>query len=264
MAKQFQVDTDTSLTTDLLSYYKLEDGNDYYASNNLSVEGDTTFISGKVNNAANFPGTDDYLDGGDVLDFERTDSFSFAFWVKRSAISASMALICKVASDYSTPGYYFYFESGNRIRFILTNNLTNNYLMAVTGSNTSTDWQQIILTYDGSSTFAGIHIYVNNSNQDLTDEVHTLSATTLSASSFQIATKGLTHDYNGLIDELGIWGKVLSAQERTDLYNSGDGQTMVEPSGPANLKSYNGLAKASMKSIMGLAIEDVKSINGLE
>jgi len=35
-------------------------------------------------------------------------------------------------------------------------------------------------------------------------------------------------------------------------------------SGPANLKSYNGLAKASIKSINGLAIASIKSINGLE
>jgi len=40
--------------------------------------------------------------------------------------------------------------------------------------------------------------------------------------------------------------------------------TYTVAAGPANLKSYNGLAIASMKSIMGLGIADVKSINGLE
>ena len=39
--------------------------------------------------------------------------------------------------------------------------------------------------------------------------------------------------------------------------------TYTVPSGPANLKSYNGLAIASMKSIMGLGIADVKSVNGV-
>lgn len=36
------------------------------------------------------------------------------------------------------------------------------------------------------------------------------------------------------------------------------------PSGPANLKSWNGLAKASIKSINGLAIGSIKRVNGLE
>ena len=39
--------------------------------------------------------------------------------------------------------------------------------------------------------------------------------------------------------------------------------TYTVAAGPANLKSYNGLAIASMKSIMGLGIADIKSINGL-
>ena len=36
------------------------------------------------------------------------------------------------------------------------------------------------------------------------------------------------------------------------------------PSGPANLKSWNGLAKASIKTINGVAIASVKSVNGVE
>jgi len=39
--------------------------------------------------------------------------------------------------------------------------------------------------------------------------------------------------------------------------------SLPAPAGPANLKSYNGLAIASMKSVMGVGIADVKSINGL-
>jgi hypothetical protein len=39
--------------------------------------------------------------------------------------------------------------------------------------------------------------------------------------------------------------------------------TGTSADGPANLKSWNGLAKASIKSINGLAIGSVKSVNGL-
>jgi len=67
MAKIFQVDTDGTLNTSLLSYYKLEDAKDYYGSNDLSAAGTVTYVSGKVNNAASLPGTDDYLDGGNVF-----------------------------------------------------------------------------------------------------------------------------------------------------------------------------------------------------
>ena len=44
---------------------------------------------------------------------------------------------------------------------------------------------------------------------------------------------------------------------------SGDFVCVTGGSGPANLKSFNGLAKASIKSINGLAIGSIKSVNGL-
>ena len=54
------------------------------------------------------------------------------------------------------------------------------------------------------------------------------------------------------------------AARATKIFLSDDYEFDVPPKGPANLKSYNGLAKASIKSIKGLAIADIKSINGLE
>ena len=39
--------------------------------------------------------------------------------------------------------------------------------------------------------------------------------------------------------------------------------TYTIPSGPANLKTFNGLATASIKTINGLAIASVKSVNGM-
>ncbi len=40
----------------MVSYYKMEDENDYFGSNNLTKVNTPTFVSGKVGNAANFVG----------------------------------------------------------------------------------------------------------------------------------------------------------------------------------------------------------------
>lgn len=37
-----------------------------------------------------------------------------------------------------------------------------------------------------------------------------------------------TWAYNGYMDEVGIWSKVLSSTEISDLYNGGNGNTMME------------------------------------
>lgn len=54
MAKVFQVDTGGTLTTNLIDYYKLEDGTDYWGGYNLTNVGGVTFEAGKVNNAAQY------------------------------------------------------------------------------------------------------------------------------------------------------------------------------------------------------------------
>ena len=119
---------------------------------------------------------------------------------------------------------------------------------------------------------------------------------TISARSFVIGG-----NWDGLIDEVRVWNDVRTATEISDNYQKelvGDEAGLVAywklnnslldetsndndltnnnsatfssdvpftgASGPANLKSINGLAKASIKSRNGLAIASIKSINGLE
>ena len=62
-AKSFQVDTGGTLTTGLISYYQLEDRLDFYSTNDLTNNGSTAFVAGKVNNAADFgsPNTTKWL-----------------------------------------------------------------------------------------------------------------------------------------------------------------------------------------------------------
>lgn len=40
-------------------------------------------------------------------------------------------------------------------------------------------------------------------------------------------------------------------------------QDAAAPGGPANLKTYNGIAKASVKTINGVAMASIKTFNGV-
>jgi hypothetical protein len=50
-AKHFQVDSGSTLTNGLTSYYKLEDTSDYYGTSTLTNNGTSSFNAGKVGNA---------------------------------------------------------------------------------------------------------------------------------------------------------------------------------------------------------------------
>src|SRR3990167_4633296 len=124
-AKSFQVDSGSTLTTSLVSYYKLEDATDFYGSNNLTAAGNASFVAGNVNNAVSLDGTDDYLDGGDVMDYERTYSFSLVAWIYPDTLAGTHNIISKY-DDVNERGYLIGQGGGEgKLRFILANSDTN-------------------------------------------------------------------------------------------------------------------------------------------
>ena len=263
MAKVFEVDTDETLLTALQAYYACEDVNDSSVNGrNLVARGNASFVAGKVNNAVDVDGTDDYLDGGDILDFDNNQSWSVSCWFNLATISRSSGLVTKY-DDTNDKGWGVYVSSDNRIRVFMNSSASNGFQRRTTSVVVSVStWYHLVVTYNGAT--GAQQIFINNSNQALTSELTNLSASTLTAISFNLGSFNDGHfaDADGLIDEVGIWSKVLSAQEITDLYNGGDGQTMIE-GGESNIKSINGLLRSSVKSINGLAIASVKSVNGL-
>jgi hypothetical protein len=89
MAKQFQVDTGGTLTTSLLSYFKLEAATDYYGSNDLTNHNSVTFPAGKVNNGANFlAASSQWLSKSGNLGIDG-GACSFSFWVKVASAPSS-------------------------------------------------------------------------------------------------------------------------------------------------------------------------------
>ena len=234
MAKQFQVDTGGTLTTSLLAYYKLEDANDFYSTNNLTSAGNAAFVTGKVNNALELDGTNDYLDGGDIFDFSRTSPFSFACWIEPDVTDSSRIIVSKKDFDGDGEGYVWYCISGGKLRLILDGPLAVQRILVQTTNAVLSDntYAHVVLTYSGSSTAAGFKMYVNGSSVALTVSTDTLiTADTTNAISFNVgsANDGApTADFDGEIDELGVWSKELTSTEVTDLYNAGAGQTMTE------------------------------------
>jgi prepilin-type N-terminal cleavage/methylation domain-containing protein len=90
-----------------------------------------------------------------------------------------------------------------------------------TGSNV---WSYVCITYTGTQ----IKLYVNGGSN-----VDTFSTTALSTSNSSTAYIGQARNstYNafyGLIDEVAVWDRVLSAAEISSLYNSGSGRSLVQ------------------------------------
>ena len=185
--------------------------------------GDTPFTNTK---SIEFDGTNDYIDVGDndSLSFgdSVTDSpFSISAWIKMDT-TTSFSICSKYASS-NTLEYQFIFVSGGRLIFRLFDGGSTVRIGRLTADISSNvgSWTHVVATYDGSSTLAGIKIYVNNSRADVTDSsLNTYVAMHNTSAPFEIGRYSTSYA-DGLIDEVAIFNTELSSTDVTAIYNSG-------------------------------------------
>src|SRR5574343_1084076 len=120
------------------------------------------------NKVVDFGGTDEYVTMGDVLNFERTDSFSISCWFKTTGTN-SAHLVTKRNASPIYQGRQFYISASGALYFSLINDwsIGNRLQVYTTTAWNNGAWHHVVATYDGSSTAAGVKIYVDNVLQTL-------------------------------------------------------------------------------------------------
>lgn len=228
MAKKFQVDTNNTLNTGLVSYYKCEDATDFFSTKNLTNNGSMPFNAGKVSNAADGGATNTtkYLS---ILNNMGVDggNCSLACWINMTTDPASEVqngFVSQYNSTSKVAYEIFYYNNAGTIQiwFNRLKNGTANQTVNINFTFVTGTWYHLVMTYDGTN----IEGWKDGVSQGTT--AASGNGSTAVTDSFFIGIRQNTVGFiNGLIDEAGIWSKKLSNQEVADLYNGGSGQTMV-------------------------------------
>ncbi len=228
-----------SLLTSLISYWKQDESSgdalDAHGTNPLTQVGSIGTAAGKIGTARDFPDSpSNYFSHADNSDLSTGDiDFTFSCWVYLDSTSGERVPISK-ANNTSTE--YILDIVGGQARFYTGSNF-------IAGDTLSTGiWYFIIFWRD--STAGTINIQVNNG------AVYSLAvaAPVIVAVDFRLGVYGTTPSFgpvDGRIDEVGFWKRVLTADERASLYNSGNGlaypfTTFVPDYGFAGLWDFAG------------------------
>ena len=222
-----------SLTNNILAYWKLDEssGNATDATGgaktltNFNTVGYTAAL---INNGADFGtvNTNKYFQRGGYVG---TDGpFSFSIWVKmRTEIASGTQTFLFNATE--SVAFYLDYEFNAGSRRLKLNRIRNS---ASTSSDTKTitlgtsDWCHIVGTYSGGE----IILYVNGvanapvaaSGNGVSNWLPGGGYTSLGCTTD--ANSGTVNQYaSAYIDEVGLWSRVLTAEEVTRLYNSGVG-----------------------------------------
>lgn len=173
-------------------------------------------------------GVDDFVNCGNnsSLNFERTDTFSYSFWVKRNSFGTNHMMLSKMNPSGNRRGMFFNLNSENKVVVMLrtdtsftsqrlfwkTNELINN-----------TNWRHIVFTFDGSSTVAGGKIYIDGAAATFDVANGTLSATMQNPSPFLIGSMSTAPllPADATMDEVSVYDYELTASNVTAIYGTG-------------------------------------------
>jgi hypothetical protein len=192
---------------------------DSHGTNDFTDVNTTTSSAGVVDNGAVFEdANNEYLTcSGSDFDFGDTD-FTVGFWGKRDVSGQTQMFICRdgVSSDRH---FWIYLNSSNQIIFTV---YVGGAGYTVTGSvlNVST-WYYITAWHD--STANTINLQLNDASPVST--AHSLGVATGASQALEIGGRGgaSLHFLDGMVDEVNIWSRILTSDERNELYNSGNG-----------------------------------------
>jgi hypothetical protein len=220
-----------SLLTGLLAWWALEEASgqarvDSHTNGLNLVEGNTTLqASGKIGNAGWFEQPNSrYLrrTSSDAV-LNPSGSFTVAAWVYMLALPSG-ALFYTVASKFDHPsserGWQLVITGSEKGFFAASADGSTSPSATTTTTMSNTTWYHLLGYYDHDSSQIGVSI--NN-------ETPVTAAFTgpifESAAELQIGHR--VSDANsymhGYIDEVACWGRLLTADEKSRLYNSGAG-----------------------------------------
>lgn len=208
------------LTDSLISHWKLNEAsgtrNDSHGTNHLTDNNTVTQAAGKIGNAAQFTeANSEYLNRASNATLQTGDiNFTLAGWVYLDTDILDMVLAEKGSGGAE---YLLYYSSGTgRFLFSAGGDLVTADSF---GAPSTAAWIFIVAWLDTDADKLKIQI-----NNGTVDEVDVFAPPSTDAGAFILGSfDGANLFLDGRLDSVSFWKRLLTAAERTRLYNSGNG-----------------------------------------
>ncbi len=205
----------------MVSYWRFEESSGTTAIDSAGVNHGTIYgatqTTGRVGNALNFDGVNDYVDCGDAPSLNPTKAISLEAWIMTNRITddGTPQSYQTIVSKFWKNGYFLRINPGGRIGFGVTSirpiSLQTEPVLEVG------QWYHVAGTYDWSS---GLSIYING--QLIDNAGYDGNVTNVNSYLTMGAwTESHLSNFDGVIDEVAIYNRALSEEEITHHYNNG-------------------------------------------
>jgi hypothetical protein len=153
----------------------------------------------------------DFLDLGNVGNFGTAQPFSYAVWVNPVNGNGSPFARMDVGNNYR--GWDF-FMNGGKPAIHLIDTWPQDALKVVSKTMIpNNQWSHVTITYDGSAKPEGVKIYVNGQLTEYDVEANALKGDIKSNVNLTVGRRTTGDIFNGKIDDLVLYAKVLNPTE---------------------------------------------------
>ncbi len=182
------------------------------------------WTTGKIGGALDFDGVDDYVNIGSVTSLNNVRPISISAWIyPRSHGEGDAGRI--ISKHDATGRWSFHFNTTGRLRFHKDfSGASELNRIAAGGTIAVNDWQHVVVTWDGSSNAANVHIYRNGGETGYSTTISGINPPDDdSASILRIGAWGAPGNnvFDGLIDDVRIYNRVLNPAEILQLCRDG-------------------------------------------
>ncbi|VVB89475.1 Concanavalin A-like lectin/glucanases superfamily protein [uncultured archaeon] len=173
-----------------------------------------TFVDGKVGKALSFNGVDDYLYRADDDNLDITGDMSVIAWINHAETSSGDE---GIISKESRPKYAYQFviRSSNKIHFFHRNSGSQSEGHDSLGTVSPSSWHQVAYTISGTT----LTFYIDGSSSGSSTLLYSRSGTNGNLY-IGVENPAPKNYFNGLIDEVRIYNRALSAEEIKAEYDS--------------------------------------------
>lgn len=224
---KFNKSPTNTLTSGLVGYWTF-DGKDVVSGvaldstananngNLINIATSTFYSAGKIGQGFNFDGVDDFVNMGDVLDASDA-SMSVSVWVKLNKLGLNQKIAHKRHSASPGLSWEFYITTLNEASFQLANTASS-FFSAGTNPLSMGVWYHLVGVKNGND----LLVYKNGAADPYW--TGTVSGTVQNGNGeLGFGSDGISgsSDFNGLIDDVRVYNRALSAGEIKTLYNMG-------------------------------------------
>jgi hypothetical protein len=225
--------TANTLTLSLVAYWKMDEAsdgsgnvtrNDSVNTSHLTSVNTIASGTGKISNGALLVAASDerFTVASNANLVMGNIDFSMAFWIKFTSLGAAQTVLRKQAAA-NNEEYYFVAGTDSKIAFGLTTAVAT-WKEAKWATALSTGvWYLVIGWHD--ATADTVNIIVNNASAVSAATANGTPATSTNALFIGSLSDGTSQSLDAILDEMGFWKRVLTADERTALHNGGAGNT---------------------------------------